>query len=485
MDMGWFWLGYTCGVNSRKKKLDAPNKVVNMGVQGIKKIPNEKQKVSFYIGLMVGRRKIVQSLDVIKVLQYQDKNAHRSKGDYLTLSVGKVESERGLTVNLPLYVSNNTVDNRGFCGFQAKIKYNPNYLTLNTITQSTQLPTTYSFTYQHDAINGIVLIQGLDSKLSFEDIILCYLEFNIKETAPADNVITLSGPSGTGQGSDLLTLINGETYYIMPLTLEHGLIRLEGIVEENKVYLDPVGDSSNSYGIDTDFSYDFDLDLNFVGNGSGTGGNGADFIIKITFGDGTSQEISIPLKEGSHHYSGKVPLKLPTISKGPVLIEYYVKPKDEDDCYYWFIKAGALWGFETTIPREEVNQMPIIEPKKRIYDLMRLVDYVCIRAGGEPLPPTPSLPYQSVKDLFKLVDYVKTGAFDELLSLGQDLMVIGDFIRTRTDTPPKPPAPALTSQDIIEMLNLIDYVEKGLFEEIEKSDVDNLTLGDNVRIRTE
>lgn len=429
MDMEWFWLGYTCGVNSRKQKSETPNKVVNMGVQGIKKIPNEKQKISFYIGLMVGRRKIVQSLDVIKLLQYQDKNAHRSKGDYLTLSVGKVESERGSTVSLPLYVSNNTVDNRGFCGFQAKIKYNQNYLTLNTITQSTQLPTTYSFTYQHDATSGIVLIQGLDNKLSFEDMILCNLAFSIKENAPADNVITLSGPSGTGQGSDLLTLINGENYYIMPLTLENGLIKLEGVVEENKVYVEPMGDSSNSYGIDTDFSYDFDLDLNFVGNGSGTGGNGADFIIKITFGDGTSQEISIPLKDGSNHYSGKVPLKLPTISKGPVLIEYYVKPKDEDDCYYWFIKAGALWGFETTIPREEVNQMPIIEPIKKIIDYFEFFDFATITKSGSPEPPPiPSPTYQEIAELLDFFDVAEIEKFIEKLSEDTDSFSFSDDV---------------------------------------------------------
>ena len=60
----------------------------------------------------------------------------KSKGDYLSLSIGKAVALAGDQVDLPLYISNNSVDNRGFCGFQAKIKYDPNNLTLNTISNS-------------------------------------------------------------------------------------------------------------------------------------------------------------------------------------------------------------------------------------------------------------------------------------------------------------------------------------------------------------
>ena len=56
--------------------------------------------------------------------------------------------------------------------------------------------------------------------------------------------------------------------------------------------------------------------------------------------------------------------------------------------YYWFIKAGALWGFETEIPRDMVGELPIIEPKISVYEGFRLKGDYRITSGDTP-PPTP------------------------------------------------------------------------------------------------
>jgi len=71
LDLEWFWLGYSVGVNSRKRIADSPNKILNLGKQGVKKVPTDKQKVSFFIGVYMGRGKIVQNFDVVKVIQYE------------------------------------------------------------------------------------------------------------------------------------------------------------------------------------------------------------------------------------------------------------------------------------------------------------------------------------------------------------------------------------------------------------------------------
>ena len=134
VDWFWYWRGYSIGANTRKKLRNSPDKIVNIGKQGITTTLSQNQKQSFILGLYVGRGKIVQNFDIVKVIQYQDKNAHKSKGDYLSLSIGKAVALAGDQVDLPLYISNNSVDNRGFCGFQAKIKNKQKmFLFLSTI----------------------------------------------------------------------------------------------------------------------------------------------------------------------------------------------------------------------------------------------------------------------------------------------------------------------------------------------------------------
>lgn len=405
LDKDWYWYGYICGANSRKRVVESPNTLKNLGKQGVKITPTEQQKVSFYIGLMVGRHKIVQNIDVVKSIQYQDKG-HKSKGDYLTLSIGKVEAERGQTVSLPIYISNNSVDNRGFCGFQLKIKYNPTYLSFQSLTPSSLW--TSSFEYLHDAKSGIVQVRGNRDVLGYEDMVVGYMSFKVLETAPASQTVSFQGASGTEDGTNLLTLIGGEPYYIMPLNRENGEIKLKSessggdTSSKDKVYTEPIGSNNDVFGTNTDFTYDFVLNLGHIG-GSGSGG-GANIVFGITIG-GVRYEVEIPLQEGEHRYTGKIPLRLPSITTGPVVIDYYVKPNDENDLYYWFIKAGALWGFESTVPREEVGEMPIIERQKTVIERLSIFDNCLVYTESGEQPPTPIIePYVVIEEILQLVD---------------------------------------------------------------------------------
>ena len=405
LDKDWYWYGYICGANSRKRVVESPNTIKNLGKQGVKITPTEQQKVSFYIGLMVGRHKIVQNFNVVKTVQYQDKG-HKSKGDYLTLSIGKVDAERGQTVSLPIYISNNSVDNRGFCGFQLKIKYNQNYLQFNSITPSSLW--TSSFEYLQDAQNGILQVRGNRDVLGYEDMVIGYISFKVLDTAPASQTVSFQGASGTEEGTNLLTLINGEPYYIMPLNRENGEIFIKSETSggdsssKDKVYSEPIGSNNDIFGTNTDFTYDFTLGLGHIG-GSGSGG-GANLVFGITIG-GVRYEVEIPLQEGEHRYTGKIPLRLPSITTGPVVIDYYVKPNDENDLYYWFIKAGALWGFESTVPREEVNQIPVIEMKKTVIERLSIFDNCLVYTESGEQPPTPIIePYVVIEEILQLVD---------------------------------------------------------------------------------
>lgn len=431
IDKEWYWLGYIIGGNGRKSKVETPNKIVNLGKQGVVRQPTEKQKVSFYIGLQIGRRKVVQNFNVVRVIQYQTKDSYKSKGDYLTAQIGSIETEAGTTFTLPFYICNNSVDNRGFIGYQYKIKYPTQYLTLNSITPSSTW--SGSFNYQHDAEGGVVLVQGLNEVVSYEDCVFGYLNFTLSADAKGILKVNMCGPSGKGTATDILTQINGENYYIQPLTLKDGEIKILGDGEEpdpteppigaDIITLPPIGTTEDPIGTDTDFTYDFDLDLRYAGGGEGSGAN---LGVNITFGDGTTTTVYIPLQEGSHHYSGKIPIRLPFISKGPVIIEIWVEPEDENDLYYWFIKAGALWGFETEIKREDVGELPIIPPHIQGFDNLVLYDDFEIETIAPGPEPTPAVSDLELYEIMQLLDGFTVEQLKELSSEVIDALLVSD-----------------------------------------------------------
>ena len=74
VDWSWYWRRYSVGANTRKKLRNSPDKIVNIGRQGITTTLSQNQKRSFILGLYVGRGKIVQNFDIVKVIKYKDKN---------------------------------------------------------------------------------------------------------------------------------------------------------------------------------------------------------------------------------------------------------------------------------------------------------------------------------------------------------------------------------------------------------------------------
>lgn len=438
LDTTWYQYGYIIGANSRKKLKDLPNKIVNLGDRGISKIPNENQKVSFFIGLLCGRGKIVQNFDVVRLVQYQDRNPHKSKGDYLFLEIGKKYCPRGSTVTIPVYIGNNTVDNRGYCGYQTKITFDNTHLTLNSVQPYSQ---SFSFSYQQDA--GVLLVQGIRDNVGYEDEILFTMEFTVNQSASDKEMLYMSGPSGKGIGSDLFTKIGGELYYIQPLTLNNGYITTTREEEQRQRDNERdeekqsgsgdngAGDSDDVYE-DFDFEYDFDLDLSYGGNPSGGGGgsgSGGNMVVEIEIG-GIVERVYIPVSDGSHHYKGKTPVHLPSLKKGPVIIRFYFEPNDEDDIYYWFVKAGALWGFETTIEREKVEDIPIPENKVVKNGFLRIYDHCLITYYAPPTPvgPTEISITDKLNTIIDMVGDISSWSESELEARGEELNEIIDGV---------------------------------------------------------
>lgn len=401
-DWFWYWLGHSMGINSKKKLKESPQIIRNYGKQGVKVTLTPVQQDSLIRGIEAGCRFIVENIDMVFNHQFQNQTDYGSLGNALTLGINGIKTEKGATISLPIYIENNRVDYRGFYAFQFKLKYNPKYLTFQSITPSSLW--TSNFEYQHDTTLGIVLVKGKREEIGYEDMVVGYINFVVSADASSSEVI-MQGPKGKDSGSNLRTIINGEDWYLMPLDYKSANITIIGETEKTSsdlAYSEPFGDNYDIYGEEVDFDYDFVLDLEHIqGDGSNSGAN---VIMGITIG-GVRQEVIIPVEEGTKRYKGKIPLRLPSISTGPVIIDYRVEAKDTKDCYIWFIKAGAFWEFNSEIPRENVNQMPVLEPIKHVFERFTLYDgYLIYNEGGSIEPPTPILADIEIGEIMQIFD---------------------------------------------------------------------------------
>lgn len=376
MDFSWYWLGYSMGVNSRKQIKEMPDKITNMGKMGVITIPNEQQKTSFFVGLMIGRRKIINNLNIIK-LKYTQGKKGLSTADMLTLGVAEVEGVRGSYVDIPVYINKNSADNRGVAGFQLKLSYNNDYLDLVSITKASSW--TGSFV-SDTSTTGQILAQGVKEVADKQDVAICYIRFYVKDTV-SENIskipLTLQGKIGTGSGSELLTLINSELYYITPIKLESGAILLEATQEEPEVIgsitIPSTGTSTIGTG-NSSVSYDFTANLSYP---EGLEYSGGTYAWVNVYMDGVLiGSERVPLEPGEKNYKGKIPISLPSLKTGKITYEIVVE--DETGFAYVFIKAGALFILESEVNREEVGEIELELFNREVIERFRITDSVYI-----------------------------------------------------------------------------------------------------------
>lgn len=421
IDAQWLEMGFVAGLGVQVPKKERPKKVYNLGKQGVSLIPTEQQWVSFAIGLYLSFGDYASSWAQPIKVPFQDGSAYKSKGNYLSFEIGSAKAERGSTVVLPLYICNNRVDNRGYCSYKAHITFNSDNLIFKSISPSPSW--TGSFEYQQNA--GVLLVQGRSDVVSYEDAVLAYIEFEVGSEAPNKNIVYLNNESA------LITKTLGVEKYIFPKNLVNGEVIIEDaggsssdVESSEDTYVSPpIGDEDDFIGPDTDLRYDFTINLFPIGDVSG---EGADLIITITTADGQKVQTSIPLEEGSHHYTGKLPIRLPSFAKGPYTIEYYVKPKNEEDLYYWFVDGVVYWEFESEIPREEVGELPVEPPHKSVFEHFILYDGFEIETIAPGPEPTPAVSDLELYEIMQLLDGFTVEQLKELSSEVIDALLVSD-----------------------------------------------------------
>lgn len=479
LDWNWYWLGYSMGVNSRKQIKDSPDRVVNMGKMGVITIPSELQKTSYFMGLMVGRRKIIQSLNIVQITTTIGKKGLNT-ADMLTLAIGKVDGIRGQYVDIPVYINKNAADNRGVAGFQLKVVYNTDYLELVNISKSVYW--TGSFV-SNTSTSGVILAQGVKEIAEQHDMVICYIRFLVKNTVPLNvSSIPLSiiGQAGTGTGSELLTLINNELYYITPIKLESGEVLLDAIITEPEKIGSITYPSSGTSTIGTgnsSVSYEFTANLGFPsGIGGGTGGNSGVYAYVNVYLDGVliGQE-KVNIQEGEHKYKGKIPIKLPSLDKGKITYEIVIE--DETGFAYVFIKAGALFILESEVKREEAGQIELEPFNRGVIDRFWITDFVIFekfkQSGSSPVDLT------VIDEIMVITDKDTFTIHQQLNNSNSDTMMITDkviFERYKDGKLVVDPVDITVNENIY----ITDILTVDMIKVQDNQSEDNMQITDNV-----
>src|SRR5690606_24273271 len=150
----------------------------------------------------------------------------------VTLSLGKREGERGQSVNIPVYLSNNDptrIGNAiGVGGFILDIRFNPDYVQY---TGYSKVDWDGSVTVDTSNVaSGVLKLMGLRTSNFFGDCQLLNLSFLVKSTVPETVTsieLRLAGSAGTGLGTEVLFVEalgddEYQYYYVKPSGKESG-----------------------------------------------------------------------------------------------------------------------------------------------------------------------------------------------------------------------------------------------------------------------
>lgn len=480
IDWKYYWLGYSMGVTSYKRILESPTTILNYGKQGVKVSLTNKQKVSFILGLQDGRRKIVNNHNQVLVKMAQSRKPTRTTKPYLTLAVGEIQGVRGSYVDVPVYIENNRVDNRGVAGFQLSLAYDSTKLDFVSITQSSAWTGTL---ISDTSTTGTILAQGFKSVADKVDCAICNLRFLVKadvSESTAEIALSLQGSPGTGSGSELFTLITEELYYITPITLTSGKVLLESkqpapIASEITAVEGTTTIGSGSSSVD----FSFDATVGVPAGITPSGGISAYVNVYLNGTRIGTQKVS--LEQGTKKYSGNVMLSLPSLETGSITYEIVVEPDNAEDegFYYVFIKAGALFILQTEVKREEVNALPPLDTKRKPYDKWYIYDAVILTiiSGGshEPIDllitdtwvvGDNALIYTYIQKMYSIVDTMTL----------QDIL---DFVHYNPNPTHQP-----INEKITELLTLLDLIDIELHKATTKKDADTVSVSDSVAFTT-
>jgi hypothetical protein len=479
MNWEWYWLGYSIGVNSRKRISELSDRITNIGEQGVITLPtNEKEQTSFFIGLMNGRKKIVQSLDIIKLLYTRNKGI--SSADILTLGVQERQGVRGQYIDIPVFIVKNAADNRGVAGFQVKLTYNSDYLTLDSLTQATSWDGNFVY---NTSTAGVILAQGERTEAKREDIALFTARFYVKETVPTGTSkipLRLEGVVGTGSGSELLTRILGDLYYITPIKLQSGSILLDATqtTPEPELRETTPGPEASLPSTGSGLGYDLNIGL-MIPNGITLSG-GIYATINVYIGGVFAGTTTIPLQPGENPVTGDIPLTVPGLTTGKISYEIIVEPEKEEDngLFYVFIKANGLFILENKIPRDEVQDVPIERPIFRYIERFKITDsaIITIIEGSSSGP----VDLVITDRILKIIDTEETSSYVVTFDSKTESMKITDaFILEVWDPSGKKPVDLVITDT---MVQIVDKEE--ISKHTAKSDngVDGMKITDDVFI---
>ena len=374
--------------------------------------------------------------------------------DAITLNVGRVEGVRGKSYRVPVYISNNNVNNNGvgLAGYVALLRFDVTGLAFSSVEVSSEW--SGSFLVDKSGVKaGYLKVTGLRTKQQgnlLDNLILFYVTFYVEQDYDSYSSglpIELIGSPGSGSGSELY-IIRPEIYdgysYITPIGLQSGVISLVPLPKTRYPPLElPAPDNVLVVGSDegqeeTQGSSNFNFTLKAtLSDIPGLGSGKANIIISIVVNGLKVASEEFPISVGVNNLSGRMKLKLPkgaSYSDVDVVIELENEDGDTEGEYYLFIPAfGFGFTIETEVPDELVGQVPRKDLAVNFVELLVFRDFATLEL---------------------------TTGFKDFI----DNVTINDLLEVFLDTAPEPPPSLETNFEVITVQDVNDAVKLSIVE---------------------
>lgn len=349
----------------------------------------DKQAISLMVGEIIGSRftTILKGEKVITGVKSKPKRIQTKIGakEAVTITYGSKESERGSFVDIPVYLSNNDpsrVGNAiGVAGFQLDMRFDPELLEYISISPVSWLG---GLEVDTSAIgSGLLKVLSLRTVNIFEDMILVSVRFKVKETVPPEVTripLVNWGRYGSGAGSELFKIVDGDYFFITPIGMENGAVFLEKITVPKVEQ--PVSEPSRGYFPEGESIVDFYIgEFRIVGPPTGEGWSGSVNATIIAYVDGVAVgSYTFKATQGQTSYSGKFPIYIPAEKYGEIVYVIEIEPEEgeEDVPFYVLIPA---FGFSATVTSEQ-EMGSELEPDPqaaKVREIVRLLDGYKVR----------------------------------------------------------------------------------------------------------
>ena len=292
-------------------------------------------------------------------------------------------SRVGGTVKIPIMC---TGVNIGVSAFVVKIRWDDG-IVYNSVEYG-DFGSNISIDTSNVSNRELLVLGQNDENMPLEDFVLFYVNFDIYLVPPEVNRVYIKPVFSNGTSTtdcSLLTLSDGNLYYITPIVVNDGYIYFEEIYRP-----EPIDNSITLGGVD---NFPIGSNIGYVGGGTvpyggsstatynlrgylgGAGGSGAWVIVKI-YHDGVLVGADrVWVYKGNFNISRQIDIAKDEAGYGKITIEIEIENEEDDNTpYYILIPAGGFSIVLNTEVNKDDNTFPKAPKIVKYIDNIEILD---------------------------------------------------------------------------------------------------------------